>query len=167
MTTWPDKEHITAFLNALADLMPEHFVDPLGEFYMHHISHGRLGQYFTPETITDFTTHSLISATTEPGQRVVDPACGSGRFLLSAAKINRHLLFYGADLDPICCKMAVLNMLFNSLSGEIAHMNTITNTFYRGYHLHTKLIDGYHHPYFIEFTEPEKSYIWLHPTAKK
>ncbi|GAC1315123.1 MAG: hypothetical protein NVSMB24_40450 [Mucilaginibacter sp.] len=55
---------------------------------------------------------------------VYDPACGSRRMLLAAAKSNRHAMFYGADLESTCCKMALINMLFNSLGGEIAHMNS-------------------------------------------
>jgi type I restriction enzyme M protein len=87
--------------------------------------------------------------------------------LLSAAKINRHLKLYGADLDITCCKMALLNMLFNSLQGEIAHMNSLSNDFYRGYKVQTTLIDGYHMPYYIEFTEPDQSYIWLKPVKEQ
>jgi len=59
--------------------------------------------------------------------------------------------------------MALLNMLLNSLQGEIAHMNSLSNDFYRGYKVQTILIDGYHMPYYIEFTEPKQSYIWLRP----
>jgi type I restriction-modification system DNA methylase subunit len=149
LVSWPDKELITSFLTAMADLQPEGFRDPIGEFYMQHISHGHLGQYFTPENITDFMAIASVGDHSEPGQTVLDPACGSGRTLLATAKINRHLRFYGADLDSTCCKMALTNMLVNSLTGEIAHMNSITNEFYRGYRFQTKLIDGCHYPYFV------------------
>jgi len=163
LLAWPHKEMITEFLTAMTDLQPEGFRDPLGEFYMMHISHGHLGQYFTPEHVTDMMAQISIGDNPQPGQTVLDPACGSGRALLSAAKINRHLRFYGADLDHICCKMALINMLMNSLTGEIAHMNSLSNEFFRGYRCRTKLIDGYHYPYFIEFTDPNESLIWLHP----
>lgn len=98
----------------------------------------------------------------EPGQTVCDCACGSGRMLLAAAKINRHVKLYGADLDNTCCKMALLNMLLNSLTGEIAHMNSLSNDFYTGYKVGTVLVDGFHYPYYIEFNKPEQSSIWLH-----
>jgi len=32
-------------------------------------------------------------------KRISDPACGSGRMLLAAGKLNRSSLLYGADLD--------------------------------------------------------------------
>jgi type I restriction-modification system DNA methylase subunit len=139
--------------------LSEGFADPLGELYMH-------GQYFTPEPICDMMAAISVGNPTD-GQTVADCACGSGRMLLSAAKINRHLKLYGADLDITCCKMALLNMLLNSLQGEIAHMNSLSNDFYRGYKVQTILVDGYHMPYYIEFTEPEQSYIWLKPLKEQ
>jgi hypothetical protein len=63
--------------------------------------------------------------------------------------------------------MALVNMLLNSLQVEIAHMNSLSNDFYRGYQAQTTLVDGYHMPYYIEFTEPEQSYIWLKPTKEQ
>ena len=60
--------------------------------------------------------------------------------LLAAAKINRHMLLFGADLDITCCKMALINMLFNSLQREIAHMNTLSNDFYRGFKTETNTL---------------------------
>jgi type I restriction-modification system DNA methylase subunit len=83
--------------------------------------------------------------------------------LLAAAKINRHAMLYGADLDNTCCKMALVNMLLNSLQGEICHMNTLSNDFYTGYKVSTVLVSGYHMPFYTEFTGPELSYIWLRP----
>lgn len=53
-------------------------------------------------------------------------------------------------------------MLFNSLTGEIAHMNSLSNDFYTGYQVCTALINGYHVSYYIEFIEPSQSRIWLH-----
>ena len=125
-----------------------------------------MGQYFTPEHVTDFMAQINMGPDSKAGQTVLDPACGSGRTLLSAAKINRFLHFYGADLDPICCKMALYNMILNSLTGEIAHMNSLSNEFHRGYRIQTQLIDGYHIPYFTEFTDPQESRIWMRPQVR-
>ncbi|MHB8208443.1 N-6 DNA methylase [Mucilaginibacter sp.] len=139
----------------------------MGELYQQAISSGHNGQFWTPEPICDMMTAITIGDTLEDNQTVCDPACGSGRMLLSAAKINRRALFYGADLDITCCKMTLVNMLLNSLQGEIAHMNTLSNDFYKGYKVSTTLVNGYHMPYYIEFTEPELSYIWLRPVKQQ
>jgi len=153
-------------LVTLVGEISENFSDPLGELYMQAISNGHNGQYFTPEPICDMMAAISVGIPTD-GQTVADCACGSGRMLLSAAKINRHLKLYGADLDVTCCKMALLNMLLNSLQGEIAHMNSLSNDFYNGYKVQTTLVDGYHMPYYVEFTEPDQSYIWLKPVSEQ
>jgi len=148
------------FFTELSILSDEGFCDPLGDFYMESISHGHLGQYFTPEPLCDMMAIMILSDI-ENDKTVLDPACGSGRFLLSAAKMNRTLKLYGADLDQNCCKMALINMLMNSLSGEIAHMNSISNEFYKSYIIQTRLINGHHYPYFYTNTDPENSRITL------
>lgn len=157
----PKVEHLVKLITLIGDLS-EGYRDPLGELFMQAISNGHNGQYFTPEPICDMMA-TISQGKPTDGQTVADCACGSGRMLLSAAKINRHLKLYGSDLDITCCKMALLNILLNSLTGEIAHMNTLSNEFYRGFKVDTVLIDGFHIPYYTEFTEPELSYIWLRP----
>lgn len=158
-------KQLASMATIIGDLS-EGFSDPLGELYMQAICNGHNGQYFTPEHVCDMIAAMTIGDELLDGQTVCDPTCGSGRMLLSAAKINRFAILYGADLDIICCKMALLNMLLNSLKGEIAHMNTLSNDFYIGYKVDNTLVDDYHLPYYIEFTNPELSYIWLKPNAK-
>ena len=102
----------------------------------------------------------------EDGQTIPDPACGSGRMLPGAGKMNRHFKLYGADIDSTCCKMALINMLLNSLKGEIAHVNNLNNEFYAGFKFNTTLIDGYYMLNYTEFITPELSYIWLKPKQK-
>jgi hypothetical protein len=158
----PKVDQLVKLIALIGDLS-EGFSDPLGELYMQAISNGFNGQYFTPEPICLMMATMSVGDNSEPGQTVSDCACGSGRMLLAASKLNRHLKLYGADLDNTCCKMALVNMLLNSLTGEIAHMNSLSNEFYTGYAVCTTIVDGYHMPYYIEFTESELSYIWLKP----
>jgi type I restriction-modification system DNA methylase subunit len=166
ITTHPKKEQLAALFSEIGELS-EGFRDPIGELYEQRISKGRNGQFFTPEPITEFMAQIVGVDSLSATQKVYDPACGSGRMLLAAAKINRHLHFYGADIDEVCCKMAVVNMILNSLTGEIAHMDTLSNTFFKGYKTGTVLKDGYHYPYFTEFSDPHQSYIWLRPDDSK
>jgi tRNA G37 N-methylase Trm5 len=133
------------------------------ELYQQAVSSGHNGQYWTPEHLCDMLSVMTIGEDLEDGQTTLDPACGSGRMLLAATKHNRHALFYGADLDKTCCKMALLNMMLNSLTGEIAHMHSLSNEFFTGYRTATVVVNGYHIPYYIEFSEPVLSQIWLHP----
>lgn len=105
------------------------FQDPFGDYFMEHFSSDRAGQFFTPQHLCDLKAIMLMG-NIEDGQSVCDPAVGSGRCLLSAAKIARkagkQLKYYSSDIDITCCKMTVLNMLMNSMPGEVAHMNTLT-----------------------------------------
>jgi len=155
----PKKETLFAFLDELGE-RSEGFRDTLGELYVQEVSKGHNGQYFTPEHVCDLMA-SITIAIPEDGKTVLDPACGSGRMLLAAAKINRNLVLYGADVDTVCCKIAVANMLLQSLKGEIAHMDSLSNTFFTGYRIGTILHNGHHHPCFRQFSRPEESRIWL------
>jgi hypothetical protein len=53
-----------------------------------------------------------------------------------------------------------LKYLLNSLQGEIAHMNTLSNDFYRGFKVDTVPVGMHHYPFYTEFTEAEQSRIW-------
>lgn len=166
LTTHPKKDLLAPFFMEIGELS-EGFHDPLGTLYELLVSKGQHGQFFTPEPIVEFMAMSVNIAGLEPGKTVYDPACGSGRMLVTAAKVNRNLCFYGADIDAICCKMALVNFMLQSLTGEIAHMDTLANDFYRGYNIGTILKDGYHYPFYEEFTDPMKSRIWLRPGESK
>src|ERR1700712_1531626 len=162
----PKVSQLTSLITLIGDLS-EGFSDPIGELFMQAISNGHNGQYFTPEHLCDMMSIMTLGETSTENQTVLDCACGSERMLLSGAKINRHLLLYGADLDITCCKMALLNMLLNSLQGEIAHMDSLSNEFYKGFKVSTTLIDGYYTPYYTEITDPRLSRIWLRPVKSR
>lgn len=115
------------------------YSDLLGDIYMNNASKSksqRFGQFFTPDTICDFMAQIGMDFNTEAkGKTVLDPACGSGRMLLSGAKLNHNSFFFGADLDPVCAKMAALNLSINGMRGEIACMNSLSNEWFFGYQI--------------------------------
>ncbi|MGP8215549.1 MAG: N-6 DNA methylase [Bacteroidia bacterium] len=107
--------------------------DCLGEFFQSHISRGKHGQFFTPVHVSDFMAQIIMDEDTTACKTIMDPCCGSGRMLLSAAKVNRNNYFFGADLDYRCCKMAAINMCLNGLQGEVAWMNSLSLEHWGGY----------------------------------
>jgi len=111
------------------------YSDILGEFFMCHITRGQNGQYFTPEPICEFMAVINLEDTESEGKRVLDPACGSGRMLLRAAKINHKNYFFGADSSNTCAKMATLNFFLNGLQGEVAWMNSLSMEWSGGWHI--------------------------------
>jgi len=129
-----NKQEANLFAEALAKLVIEMtgdgagLVDVLGSFFQEYISFGRNGQFFSPQHICDMMT--CMAGPVKQGNRILDPACGSGRMLLAAAKNNRNALFYGADIDENCAKMTVINLYLNCLYGEVAWMDSLSNKFY-------------------------------------
>lgn len=125
--------------------------DIFGDFFMEHISHGHNGQFFTPEPVCE-----LMARLNEPigfGQRVLDCACGSGRILMAAAKVNRNALFYGADIDRNCCMMCLINMCLNGMLGEVAWMNSLSNQFYGAWQV--RVHPSGKGPYIVPISEQE------------
>ena len=58
------------------------------KFLSHHEKDGR-GQFFTPEPVIDFCVAMMQP---KPNETIIDPACGSGGFLMSALKYLRTAL---------------------------------------------------------------------------
>ncbi len=83
---------------------------------MEYISRGEHGQFFTPTHLTDLMAQ-MDGA--KEDQTVSDPACGSGRTLISMSKLNENMRFVGVDLAPDCAKMTALNMQLFDLDADI------------------------------------------------
>ena len=136
------------------------YSDILGEFFMQHITKRQNGQYFTPEPVCTFMATINGLDTKREGQRILDPACGSGRMLLSAAKLNHRNYFFGADSSNTCAKMSTLNFFLNGLNGEVAWMNSLTMEWYGSWHINTNGIG-------IIPIEKEQSMIWTEAPKPK
>lgn len=108
--------------------------DCLGEFFQTHITRGAHGQFFTPPHVTDMMAQMTVGEEAKE-KTIMDPACGSGRMLLSAAKVSRRNYFFGADLDNRCCKMTAINLCLNGLIGQVAWMNSLTLEHWGGYEI--------------------------------
>src|SRR5262245_10096543 len=115
-----DVESIATTYEALLQHEPSR--DAAGRFRLKHGSRGRrrAGAYYTPpeliELLLDHSIEWVLDRVTDPSQvRVADPACGSGRFLLAAARrIARRgvpmvdvvrLCIFGVDTDPIAVRL--------------------------------------------------------------
>ena len=132
------KEEVNLFCELLAEMLiimddnGAGLRDCLGEFFQSHISRGKNGQFFTPEHVCDMMAAMLINKE-DTNKTILDPCCGSGRILLSAAKVSRRNYFYAADIDNRCVKMTAINLCLNALPGEVAHMNTLSLEHWGGY----------------------------------
>lgn len=111
---------------ALIEAMEATHQDILGDIFQGGVTFGEHGQFFTPDPICDVMAQMSVSSE-ESGKRVLDPACGSGRTLLAAAKINPKNEFYGVDLDHRCAQMTAINLALHNLNGWVVHGNSLSN----------------------------------------
>jgi len=95
-------------------------LDPLGAALERTVPaqerHGR-GQYFTPDSVVRFVL-GLVGEKTERPRRVLDPACGSGRFLLGATERwgAADLELLGYETDPAARSRALQQLPEASIS---------------------------------------------------
>jgi ribosomal protein L11 methylase PrmA len=75
-------------------------------------------------TYTDMVNYA---ASKEP-LRILDPACGSGRMLLAAHRVNgTGHEYYGIDIDPTCAKVTALNLFLNGIwNSEVMCANALS-----------------------------------------
>lgn len=114
----------------------EGYHDPLGNVFMERISHGARGQFFTPENIC-----KLMAEMIEVKEGAMyDPACGSGRLLLRSLQVARERggdpPVVAGDIDRLCSKMVLANLLSQTAYGEVQQMDALrynveSATFYR------------------------------------
>lgn len=89
--------------------LPQDEIDILGLIYQCLLYEGKkniMGAYYTPHAITKAMTQSLDFSN---GQILLDPACGSGAFLLSLKNAKPTQIF-GIDNDPIAVFIAKINL---------------------------------------------------------
>ena len=143
-----DPETLRAFLKVIDEFEYDHS-ERLGDAYEYLLSvlgtQGKLGQFRTPRHIIDF-----IVAVIDPkkNETVLDPACGTAGFLISAYK---HILaantdadgqitltpdergrlansFNGYDIDPSMVRFSLVNMhLHDFASPPIEEYDTLTS----------------------------------------
>lgn len=105
--------------------------DILGDLFQGAITYGERGQFMTPEPISDMMAAMNLPAekTDLDGRRSVnDPCCGSGRMLLSAAKLQPNWHFVGQDIDLRCVRMTAINLGLRNHYGHVVHGNSLSNT---------------------------------------
>jgi len=117
-----EREKLMGYSQMFGELMAffidGNYGDPLGEFYMEHISHGKGGEFFTPFNVA-YMMASMLNP--EPEDKTLDPSCGTGVMLIAArcvihqnhgwivsSQYGRNL--YGVDMNGDLVKLARINM---------------------------------------------------------
>lgn len=139
----------------------KYYYDYLGVFYEDVIQSkykaGTNGQFFTPQCVSKLMAKTLM---TNDGGVINDCACGSGRLLLDAHSENPSAILIGQDLDPVACKMAVLNFYISGVRGSVIHMNTLTLEHYECWRVNNYIHHGLPIPH-IELVNLRDTYRFI------
>lgn len=139
----------------------KYYYDYLGVFYEDIIQSkykaGTNGQFFTPQNVSKLMAKLLTENT---GGVINDCACGSGRLLLDAHQDNPSAVLIGQDLDPVACKMAVLNFYVAGVRGSIIHQNTLTGEVFECWRVNNYLYHGLSVPH-IELVNLREAYNFI------
>ena len=135
-------------INFVLDKLGEHDFskiskDILGRAYEQHISRKErkeLGQFYTPDFIIDYILDQVGIST---DKKILDPACGSGGFLMKAYdrlrkqyldqawaedKIHNEIFsknLFGIDVNPFATQLTVMNLLLKDLDHPTGNINVI------------------------------------------
>lgn len=104
------------------------WVDPLGDFYEYLASKSKksaLGQFFTPPAVCNLM--AMITVSADWDQTINEPCSGSGRMVLAMNNITKGCYYICQDLDPICCKMTVINCMMHEIKCEVHCMDVLRN----------------------------------------
>jgi len=90
------------------------------------------GEFYTPKEVGWIMAYILDP---EQGQKVYDPACGSGGLLVKSQlvlkekekKISKPLRLYGQEQNHVTYAMAKMNMIIHDMEGDIAIGDTLRN----------------------------------------
>jgi type I restriction enzyme M protein len=108
-------DEVLATVSALLDRMAlegdAEALDAVFEQLVTRVGKGDKGQFFTPRHVVDWIARSLLLAR---GEKVVDPACGSGAFLVHA-RAQAEVETWGFDVDARAVRVA---RLIAAASGE-------------------------------------------------
>jgi hypothetical protein len=120
--------------------------DLLGDIYMEiatNYDSKSMGQFFTPIPVCDAMAKMAVGENNDKPVSVADPACGSSRNLISAAKVvHADSFFHGIDLDTVCVRMSAINCCMFNMNAVILHGNTLSMKFFGGFTTHRSMLGG-------------------------
>jgi len=120
------------FSEAFAELLAEMERtnrDVLGDAYeAFGMQDDSFGQHFTPHNVAAMLAElQTQGGDAEPPITIADPACGSGRLLvLAARRHDEQTLCFGQDKDLLCAQMAALNACFFNLDAVLVWGDSLT-----------------------------------------
>lgn len=143
------KEEIDVFPKLLAYIVEalenDRDQDFLGKLYMMMGFGGRLGQFFTPYTISRFMAeiltepNAILKAVRDTGYvSVNDPCCGAGGMLIAHANVcekyrnqgvnyQEQVIYVAQDIDPLVAKMCYIQLSLLGCMGYVIVGDSLAN----------------------------------------
>jgi len=123
-------DHFSTAFGELMELMGETNRELLGVCYEEFgMQNDAFGQHFTPANVSAAMAEIQLTADDtdpEPPITIADPACGSGRLLvLAARRHDQQTICFGQDKDLLCCKMTALNFCFFQMDGVVVYGDSL------------------------------------------
>ncbi|MHA1722950.1 MAG: N-6 DNA methylase, partial [Candidatus Baldrarchaeia archaeon] len=148
----PDDPFVLEGINAFIEDMEHHRLEDLGSDIVGFIyeelipaaERHALGQFYTPPAIAELITKWAVR---NPDDKVLDPGCGSGTFLVKAYKrllelkgykepterAHKEILrqLYAFDINPFPLHLTALNLASRYIRAPSTEVNTIHSDFFR------------------------------------
>lgn len=140
----PVADRIREYIIELDDQNLQQFdSDVIGRIYEGVIPAERrheMGEYYTPPEICDLITRLTID---EPNDKILDPGCGSGGFLISSYNRKRDLMpqsegahsellqqIYGVEINRFPAHLSSINLALQELSSYTESVNVEVANFF-------------------------------------
>lgn len=102
------------------------------------------GQHFTPHNVCAAMAElQAPTADPEPPVTIADPACGSGRLLIHAARRHdERTICFGQDKDLLCAQMCALNCCFFNMDAVVVYGDSLTVEKRRAWRTQSTMLGG-------------------------
>jgi len=134
-------EHLISYVIERVNLIetkPEYFFDEVVQKIIHDYIRHKSGEFYTPP----FIVKKMVAESYNLGEKVIDPCCGSGNFIIEIIKtissanytkrerIEAIKRLHGYDINPISIYLTKLNLLY-LLKEDFHHLdpNFVTTDF--------------------------------------
>jgi hypothetical protein len=111
----------------MCDMLRADWDDELGNMYMDMQSNsikGLRGQFLTPIHVSDMMAQMVMGVEKKP-ETVLDPCVGTGRMLMSAAKVNPEARMYGVDIDHRGLHITLVNAAQHNIHAFVLHADSL------------------------------------------
>jgi len=114
------------------DLIKSDRHDHLGDLYVENqsrLSQSYKGQFLTPDNVVELMVQMTIPKT-EDEINILEPAVGTGRFLLAANKYAPNANLFGVDIDIRAIRIAFTNCAIHNVSAYLLCADSLQHETY-------------------------------------